>query len=73
MLTSYYNINKHNSYLIEYKVPSSLPLGPHIHQRCHNNIEASIHTMRKKFEDEDTEAILLVDPSNAVNALSLES
>ena len=32
-------------------------------------IEASIHAMRKKFEDEDTEAILLVDASNAFNAL----
>ena len=33
-------------------------------------IEASIHAMRKIFEDSETEAILLVDASNAFNALN---
>ena len=33
-------------------------------------IEAAIHAMRRMFEDEETEAILLVDASNAFNALN---
>ena len=33
-------------------------------------IEASIHAMRKIFEDPETEGILLVDASNAFNALN---
>ena len=33
-------------------------------------IEASIHAMRRIFEDPETEAILLVDASNAFNALN---
>jgi hypothetical protein len=33
-------------------------------------IEASIHAMRRMFEDEETEAVLLVDASNAFNALN---
>ena len=31
-------------------------------------IEASIHAMRRRWEDEDTEAILFVDAANAFNA-----
>jgi len=33
-------------------------------------IEASIHAIRRKYEDEETEGILLVDASNAFNALN---
>ena len=33
-------------------------------------IEAAIHAMRRMFEDEDTEAVLFVDASNAFNALN---
>ena len=33
-------------------------------------IEASIHAMRKMYNDPDTEGILLVDASNAFNALN---
>ena len=33
-------------------------------------IEASIHAMRRIFEDPETEAVLLVDASNAFNALN---
>ena len=33
-------------------------------------IEPAIHGMRRMFEDEETEAILLVDASNAFNALN---
>jgi hypothetical protein len=33
-------------------------------------IEASIHAMRRIYEDEETEAILLVDAANAFNALN---
>ena len=33
-------------------------------------IEASIHAMRKIYDDEETEGILLIDASNAFNALN---
>ena len=33
-------------------------------------IESAIHAMRKVFEDDDTEAILLVDSENAFNNLN---
>ena len=34
------------------------------------NIEASIHAMRQIYENEETEGILLVDATNAFNALN---
>ena len=36
-------------------------------------MEASIHAMRRIFEDEETEGILLVDASNAFNAMNREA
>jgi hypothetical protein len=36
-------------------------------------IEAAIHAMRKKYENENTEAILLVDAENAFNNLNREA
>ena len=35
-------------------------------------IEAAIHFMRESFHDESTEAVLLVDASNAFNSLNSE-
>ena len=36
-------------------------------------IEAAIHTMNKMYDDENTEAVLLVDAKNAFNSLNRES
>ena len=36
-------------------------------------IEAAIHAMRKIFNDEETEGILLVDAKNAFNAMNREA
>ena len=43
-----------------------------LHVKDRSQAEAAVHAVRTAFEKEDSEAVLLVDASNAFNALNCQ-